>query len=156
MVDSELLEVLTSFKNEIIAGMATKDDLVSLENRMATKEDLASLENRMASKDDLASFKGEFISFKNEVNDRFDAVDERLDFLQHTCSLMQFEHGQKLNIIFDYIKEDLEKHEQYKHHSNIVDTKLMDHSIRLSILESSGVYKSALEQMKREDSSNAN
>ena len=145
MVDSELLEVLTSLKNK----MVSKDDLASLKNEMASKDDLISLKNEMASKDDL-------ISLKNEVKARFNAVDEHLNFLQHTCTLMQYEHGQKLGLIFDYIKEYLEKHEQSQHHLNSVDTKLMDHSIRISILESSGVYKSALEQMKQENSGNAN
>lgn len=139
MVDSELLEVLTSLKNEI----------TSLKSEMVSKEDLASLKNEMASKEDLASF-------KSEVNARFNAVDERLHFLQQTCTLMQYEYEQKIGIIFDYINEDIEKHEYSKKHLDSVDTKLMDHSIRLSILESSGVYKSALEQMKQENISNAN
>ena len=112
MVEPELVNILSSFKDEL---------------------------------------KSEMSSFKDEVNARFDAVEERLSLVENTCTVMQYEHGKKLETIFDYIKEDLEKHENYENRFNQVDSKLADYSIRLSIVESTGAYKSALDLMKKEN-----
>ena len=119
MVDPELVDILTTFRDEMVSFM-----------------------NEMRS---------EMTSFRNEVNERFNMVEDKLNRVNDTCTLIQYEHGKKLEAIFDYIKEDIEKHQHYKNHSNQVDAKLEDHSIRLSIIESTGAYKSALELMRQEN-----
>ncbi|KHF27185.1 hypothetical protein LR68_03992 [Anoxybacillus sp. BCO1] len=52
--------------------MATKDDIVSIEQRMATKDDIISIEQTMATKDDVADIP----LIKQAVLETLEAVNE--------------------------------------------------------------------------------
>ena len=120
MIEPKLLEILNSLKDEV----------VGIRKEMATKAELN--------------------EFREETNNRFASVDERLDNLQHTCTRIEVEHGKKLDLALDYIKGNIERQEQYMHNFAEINSKLLDHSIRLSIIESTEAFQSAFDRMKKE------
>jgi len=68
-------------KETIADKMATKEDLRNLREEMATKEDLRNLREEMATKNDLAGVKAELKSFKEEMRNNFEEINEKLNLV---------------------------------------------------------------------------
>ena len=145
---------MATFKDEIRTEMATFKD--EMKSEMATFKD--EIRTEMATfkdeiRTEMATFKDEIrtemADFKAEINARIDSLDERLTNLEGICAVMQYELNKKMDTVLDYIKQDIQKHEEFENHFNYVDSKLVDHSVRLSIIESTKAYKSAVDLMKK-------
>ena len=172
MTDSELIKVLTGFKDEIKNEISnSRDEMASFKDEIKTemadfkaemKSEMVSFKTEIKAemadfkaemKSEMASFKDEIrtemADFKAEINAKVDAINERLTNLEGICAVMQYELNKKMDTVLDYIKQDIQKHEEFENHFNYVDSKLVDHSVRLSIIESTKAYKSAVDLMKK-------
>ena len=152
----EMKNELQSLKNQV-QGIENK--FVGLENKFQGLENkfqgletqFQGLENEFKiMKNDLKETRSEVQNLKDDMNKRFSLFEERLDSLRQTCARIEHEHGKKLDVFYDYIQCDLEKKEQLANTFFEIDNKLTNHAIRLSVLESSGAFKSILEEREEE------
>lgn len=123
MVDPELIEVLTSFKDEI------KDEMNSFKTEIKGEMDSFKTE-----------IKGEMNSFRGEL----DSIKDRLSSVENICTVIQEEHGKKLDLLLDYASANIEKYQEYDRNFQRIDDKLFDYDVRLGIIEGSELYKKAL------------
>ena len=70
-----------------------------------------------------------------EVDDHFNKSDSRLDSLERTVTRIEFEHGEKLAFLCDNAKINNEKHEEFEKELKSIQTQLMDHELRIQVLE---------------------
>lgn len=91
----------------------------------------------------------ELVQFKEETNNRFNEIygcfegidehfnksDSRLDSLERTVAKIEFEHGEKLAFLCDNAKINNEKHEEFEKELKSIQTQLMDHELRIQVLE---------------------
>lgn len=127
MVDKELLEVLSNWKDELKSDMnSIRDELKSEMNSM---------------RDEL---KGDMDSMYAELKGDINSINKRLQSLENICTVMQKEHGEKLDLLLDYASANIEKHEEYDKKMEHFDNKLFDHDVRLGIIEGSSWYKKML------------
>ena len=138
MVDPELIEVLSSFKNEI------KDEMNSsincLRDEMDSKIDF--LRTEMNS--NIGSLRDEMNSNNNSIRAELESIKERLTSVENTCTVIQVEHGYKLDLLLDYATANIEKHEEYDKKFNKIDNELFIHNAKLAIIEDSEIYKKAI------------
>lgn len=113
MVDKELLEVLSNWKDEL------KSDMNSMRDEL----------------------KGDMNSMHAELKGDISSINKRLQSLENICTVMQKEHGEKLDLLLDYASANIEKHEEYDKKMEHFDNKLFDHDVRLGIIEGSSWYK---------------
>ena len=71
----------------------------------------------------------------NIVDTRLDDHDAQFISLGNIITKMEYEHGKKLDLLLDYAKATMEKHEQYDKSLSQIDAKLFNHDIRINILE---------------------
>lgn len=77
----------------------------------------------------------ELVQFKKETNEHFNKSDSRLDSLERTVAKIEFEHGEKLAFLCDNAKINNEKHEEFEKELKSIQTQLMDHELRIQVLE---------------------
>lgn len=70
-----------------------------------------------------------------EVDDHFNKSDSRLDSLERIVTRIEFEHGEKLAFLCDNVKINNEKHEEFEKELKSIQTQLMDHELRIQVLE---------------------
>ena len=68
-------------------------------------------------------------------NARFEAIENRLTALENITTKIEYEHGRKLDLLLDYAKASIEKHEQYDKYFLDIHTQLLEHDTRIEILE---------------------
>lgn len=81
-----------------------------------------------------------------KLEKKVDKIDERLTSLEHTVTVMEYEHGNKLDIICDYIKISMEKHGEYENNFLKIDSKFFNYDLRLGEIEGSKFYKKLIEE----------
>lgn len=81
-----------------------------------------------------------------KLEKKVDKIDERLTSLEHTVTVMEYEHGNKLDIICDYIKISMEKHGEYENNFLKIDSKFFNYDLRLGEIEGSKFYKKLTEE----------
>lgn len=124
MVDKELFEVLSNWKDEL------KGEMNSMRDEL--KSDMNSMRDEL--KNDMNSM---YVELKGDIN----SINQRLQSLENVCTVMQKEHGEKLDLLLDYASANIEKHEDYDKKIEHFDNKFFDHDVRLGIIESSSLYK---------------
>lgn len=128
MVDSELLGVLSNWKDEI------KNEFKNEMNSFKTEI-----------KDEMNSFKTEVKDeinlFEYRVTNKLILMDQKITSIGNICTTMQKDHSEKLNLLLDYASANIEKHDEYDKNFQRVDNKLFDHDVRLAIVEGSDLYK---------------
>lgn len=70
-----------------------------------------------------------------EIDNHFNKSDSRLDSLERIVTRIEFEHGEKLAFLCDNAKINNEKHEEFEKELKSIQTQLMDHELRIQILE---------------------
>ena len=149
MVDPELVEVLTSFTSEI------KDQMDSFKSEI--KDEMDSFKSEI--KDEMNSFKSEIKdemnSFKDEVKGELVDIKERLTSVENTCTVIEKEHGYKLDLLLEYASANIEKHEEYDKNFNKIDNRLFIHDAKLAIIEGSDIYKKAIKGKGKSNLKNA-
>ena len=70
-----------------------------------------------------------------EVDGHFKKSDSRLDSLERIVTKIEFEHGEKLAFLCDNAKINNEKHEEFEKELKSIQTQLMDHELRIQVLE---------------------
>ena len=114
----------------------------------------------------------EFKSIKekfNDIDERFDTMDKKFDCinedlkeihndireLNQSIAFIEIDHGNKLASIFDYMVKHDEADLKYDNHFQKVDKILDNHSIRLSVIEDTTIYKDALNAIQKNNLNNA-
>lgn len=145
MVDPELIEVLSSFKDEIYSKIdSLRDEMISNNN---------SLRNEMNSNID--SLRDEMISNNNSIKAELESIKERLTSVENTCTVIEKEHGYKLDLLLEYASANIEKHEEYDKKFNKIDNRLFIHDAKLAIIEGSDIYKKAIKGKGKSNLKNA-
>lgn len=118
MVDKELIDVLTDFRNDI------KADMTNFKNEIRA---------------DMANFKDEIrtdmANFKDEINTKFDNLAIELQSIKNTVTIIEKEHGEKLAILLDYASSNIEKHEVYDKKFEVTESKLFEHDVRIAVIK---------------------
>lgn len=70
-----------------------------------------------------------------EIDNHFNKSDSRLDSLERSIAKIEFEHGEKLAFLCDNAKINNEKHEEFEKELKSIQTQLMDHELRIQVLE---------------------
>lgn len=94
-------------------------------------------------------------SFKDEIKSELVNIKERLTSVENTCTVIEKEHGEKLDLLLDYASGNIEKHEEYDKKFNKVDNKLFIHDAKLAIIEGSDVYKKMIKGKGKSNLKNA-
>ena len=127
MLDPELVEFFNNFKEEMNSNIG------SLREEM--NSNIGSLRDDMNF--NIGSLRNEMNSLRDEMN----SINERLTSLEHTCTIIEKEHGEKLDLLLDYASANIEKHEEYDKKFDEVDRRLFTHDAKLAIIEGSDFYK---------------
>ena len=152
MVDSELLEVLTNFTDEIKDKMNSFKDEIKGEIdsfKSEIKGEMNSFKREI--KGEMNSFKGEMNSFRDELAD----IKERLTSIENKCTVIEEEHGRKLDLLLDYASSNIEKHEEYDKRFDRIDNKLFIHDAKLAIIEGSDIYQKMIKGKGKSNLRNA-
>lgn len=75
------------------------------------------------------------LQFIEEVDGHFKKSDSRLDSLERSIAKIEFEHGEKLAFLCDNAKINNEKHEEFEKELKSIQSQLMDHELRIQVLE---------------------
>ncbi len=126
-MDNEILQILQSM-NKKMDVMGDKVDY------------LYSMKDKIESIDEINSKVDSLYSMKDKV----DSIDERLSALEDVVTVMQYEHGRKLDLLLDYAKASIEKHEQYDKQFDYVYSKMFDYDVRLSVIEDSEHFQNVM------------
>lgn len=119
MLDPELVDFFNDFKKEI------KEELSSMNGK------IDSMEN------EIGSMKSDIGSMKSEMG----SMNERITSLERICTIIEKEHGEKLDLLLDYASANIEKHEIYDKKFDEIDRKIFIHDAKLAIIEGSDLYK---------------
>ena len=75
-------------------------------------------------------------------------LDESFSIIKGSCSVMEQEHGQKIQALFDKMLGNTQNVSDVKQHFNYIDKTLSNHAVRLSVIEDTDVYKTALKKLR--------
>lgn len=75
------------------------------------------------------------LQFIEEVDGHFKKSDSRLDSLERSIAKIEFEHSEKLAFLCDNAKINNEKHEEFEKELKSIQSQLMDHELRIQVLE---------------------
>lgn len=95
---------------------------------------------------EMADFKtesnNEMNSFKDDIYNKFDSfgkelcdVKNRLQNLENAVTVIEKEHGEKLDLLLDYASGNIQKHGEYDKNFKKIDSKLFDHDVRIAIVQ---------------------
>ena len=127
IVDPELIKILSSHKEE--------------------------LKNQMDSF--TSEIKDEMNSFKTEIKGELEIINERLTSVENKCTIIEEEHGKKLDLLLEYASANIEKHEEYDKNFDKINNKLFNHDVKLAIIEGSDLYKKAIKGKGKSNLRNA-
>ena len=117
-----------------------KDKIESIDEIRSKVDSLYSMKDKIESIDEIRSKVDSLYSMKDKV----DSIDERLSALEDVVTVMQYEHGRKLDLLLDYAKASIEKHEQYDKQFDYVYSKMFDYDVRLSVIEDSEHFQNVM------------
>lgn len=146
-MDNEILQILQSMnkkmdvigdKVDYLYGM--KDKIESIDEIRSKVDSLYGMKDKIESIDEINSKVDSLYSMKDKV----DSIDERLSALEDVVTVMQYEHGRKLDLLLDYAKASIEKHEQYDKQFDYVYSKMFDYDVRLSVIEDSEHFQNVM------------
>ena len=156
-MDNEILQILQSMnkkmdvigdKVDYLYGM--KDKIESIDEIRSKVDSLYGMKDKIESIDEIRSKVDSLYEMKDKVDslysmkDKVDSIDERLSALEDVVTVMQYEHGRKLDLLLDYAKASIEKHEQYDKQFDYVYSKMFDYDVRLSVIEDSEHFQNVM------------
>ena len=118
MLDPELVEFFNNFKEEIKDEMnfsinSLRDEMNSNYSSLEDKinSNYSALDDKINSSNksiwkELSLIRKETASLREDV----DTINIRLTSLEHTCTVIEKEHGDKLDLLLDYAAANIEKH----------------------------------------------
>lgn len=146
-MDNEILQILQSMNKKMdVMGdkvdylYSMKDKIESIDEIKSKVDSLYSMKDKIESIDEINSKVDSLYSMKDKV----DSIDERLSALEDVVTVMQYEHGRKLDLLLDYAKASIEKHEQYDKQFDYVYSKMFDYDVRLSVIEDSEHFQNVM------------
>lgn len=123
----DIFNTLLQFKEETIKHFSKIDDhLVIVDNRLDKIDDHLAIVDNHLDKIDI---------HLGIVDGRLDNHDAQFVSLGNIITKMEYEHGKKLDLLLDYAKANIEKHEQYDESLSQINAKIFNHDIRINILE---------------------
>lgn len=69
------------------------------------------------------------------VDSRLDGHDAQFISLGNALTKMEYEHGEKLAFLCDYVKINNEQHKKFEEKLDEISSKIYDHDIRIEVLE---------------------
>ncbi len=146
-MDNEILQILQSMNKKMdVMGdkvdylYSMKDKIESIDEIRSKVDSLYSMKDKIESIDEIRSK----VDSLYEMKDKVDSIDERLSALEDVVTVMQYEHGRKLDLLLDYAKASIEKHEQYDKQFDYVYSKMFDYDVRLSVIEDSEHFQNVM------------
>ncbi|MCI8352306.1 MAG: hypothetical protein HFJ58_01595 [Clostridia bacterium] len=83
-----------------------------------------------------------FNTMHNEMNSKFDASNkqsqeilDRLTSLENTVTIIEAEHGKKIDIALEYISGAIQQHDEIMETLNKINSKLDGHDVHIEVLE---------------------
>ena len=146
-MDNEILQILKSMnqkmdvmgeKVDYLYGM--KDKIESIDEIRNKVDSLYAMKDKIESIDEIRDKVDSLCTLKDKV----ESIDERLSALEDVVTVMQYEHGRKLDLLLDYAKASIEKHEQYNKQFDYVYAKMFDYDVRLSVIEDSEHFQNVM------------
>ncbi len=136
-MDNEILQILQSMNKKMDVIGDKVDYLYGM------KDKIESIDEIRSKVDSLYEMKDKVDSLYS-MKDKVDSIDERLSALEDVVTVMQYEHGRKLDLLLDYAKASIEKHEQYDKQFDYVYSKMFDYDVRLSVIEDSEHFQNVM------------
>ena len=134
------VDSLYEMKDKVDSLYSMKDKIESIDEIKSKVDSLYSMKDKIESIDEINSKVDSLYSMKDKV----DSIDERLSALEDVVTVMQYEHGRKLDLLLDYAKASIEKHEQYDKQFDYVYSKMFDYDVRLSVIEDSEHFQNVM------------
>ena len=134
------VDSLYEMKDKVDSLYSMKDKIESIDEINSKVDSLYSMKDKIESIDEINSKVDSLYSMKDKV----DSIDERLSALEDVVTVMQYEHGRKLDLLLDYAKASIEKHEQYDKQFDYVYSKMFDYDVRLSVIEDSEHFQNVM------------
>ena len=163
MLDPELVEFFNNFKEEMKDEMnssisSLRDEMNSNYSALEDKIDsnYSSLDDKINSSNksiwkELSLIRKETAALREDV----DTINIRLTSLEHTCTVIEKEHGDKLDLLLDYAAANIEKHKEYDKKFEEVDRRLFIHDAKLANIEGSDFYKKNIKGKEKSNLRNA-
>ena len=134
------IESIDEIRSKVDSLYSMKDKIESIDEINSKVDSLYSMKDKIESIDEIRSKVDSLYSMKDKV----DSIDERLSALEDVVTVMQYEHGRKLDLLLDYAKASIEKHEQYDKQFDYVYSKMFDYDVRLSVIEDSEHFQNVM------------
>lgn len=152
MLDPELVEFFNNFKEEMKDEM--NSSISSLRDEM--NSNYSALDDKINSSNksiwkELSLIRKETAALREDV----DTINIRLTSLEHTCTVIEKEHGDKLDLLLDYAAANIEKHKEYDKKFEEVDRRLFIHDAKLANIEDSDFYKKNIKGKEKSNLRNA-
>ena len=134
------IESIDEIRNKVYSLYEMKDKVDSLYEMKDKVDSLYAMKDKIESIDEIRDKVDSLCTLKDKV----DSIDERLSALEDVVTVMQYEHGRKLDLLLDYAKASIEKHEQYNKQFDYVYAKMFDYDVRLSVIEDSEHFQNVM------------
>ena len=134
------IESIDEIRNKVDSLYEMKDKVDSLYEMKDKVDSLYAMKDKIESIDEIRDKVDSLCTLKDKV----DSLDERLSALEDVVTVMQYEHGRKLDLLLDYAKASIEKHEQYDKQFDYVYSKMFDYDVRLSVIEDSEHFQNVM------------
>lgn len=123
----QILKIVTMNQQDLTI---LKKDVVELKERVGKLEErVGKLEERV----------GKLEERVGKLEERVGKLEERVTSLERSVSLMEFEHGEKIRALFDYIQVNKDEHKSIENKIELVQNEiqgiLSSHEKRISKLE---------------------
>lgn len=174
MLDPELVEFFNNFKEEMKDEMnssinslrdemnsnigSLRDEMNSNYSALEDKIDsnYSALDDKINSSNksiwkELSLIRKETAALREDV----DTINIRLTSLENTCTVIEKEHGDKLDLLLDYAAANIEKHKEYDKKFDKVDRRLFIHDAKLANIEGSDFYKKNIKGKEKSNLRNA-
>ena len=79
-------------------------------------------------------------SMQTMINESIKPLEERLTSLEHSVAVIEYEHGDKIQILLDSVTGILEKQDEMINSINYLKSKDYDHDVRIAVLEELSGY----------------
>ena len=127
----------SALEDKIDSNYSSLDDKINSSNKSIWKE--------------LSLIRKETAALREDV----DTINIRLTSLEHTCTVIEKEHGDKLDLLLDYAAANIEKHKEYDKKFEEVDRRLFIHDAKLANIEGSDFYKKNIKGKEKSNLRNA-
>ena len=93
------------------------------------------LESQKSMQQDMKNMKDEMYSMNNDTNNEIKSIKTEMQNLKNIVTRMEYEHGLKLDELFDYIDVNRKEHEALMKMFKSHDKKWYEHEVRIQKLE---------------------